>query len=244
MYSVRMRASDSRGRHISGAEGITDAFSSVDKLVAEFTARALAHPRGTPDNIMVTVERLNRKPRLIKVLPVRTVECFSPQKAETEIKELLLNETISQKALAVALRVIRNKRTMRGAALVDAGSGRRLEPDRKRGVRATLMGVNAHALRLLRRRLARRGINTLAVIEALTLASKVASAPGVVAELCASDDPAYTTGYVASASIGYTRITNIKELGRMSGGRVFFLKPGADMEKLVRYLEQTPVLMG
>ena len=107
-----------------------------------------------------------------------------------------------------------------------------------------MMGMERDTLRRLRRRLARRGINAPTVIEALILASKVAAAPGVVAELCASDDPGYTTGYLASASLGYTRISNIKSTGSMSGGRVIFVKGEADIEKLISYLEDTPVMVG
>ena len=45
--------------------------------------------------------------------------------------------------------------------------------------------------------------------EALVLASKVQSAEGIVGELCWSDDPDYTVGYVACNGI-YHRIPNMK----------------------------------
>ena len=239
-----MRASDSRGRHISGAEGIYDSLSSASRAAGRYSARAMSHPRGEPAEVVVTVERLRRRPRLIKALPVRTLECPSSLKADAEIRELLLKEGVSRRALGSAFRVIRGGRVMRGAALVDAVSGRRLEPDRKRGVRATLMGVEPGALGPLKMRLGRMGINTQIVIEALTLATKVAHAPGVMAELCASDDPDYTTGYVASKGSGYVRVANIKKKGSMAGGRIIFLSPGADVDKLLRYLQGTPVLVG
>ena len=54
------------------------------------------------------------------------------------------------------------------------------------------------------------------------MASKVASAVGVVAELCWSDDPEYVSFYVASAKYGYKRIPVLKEYGNPIGGRVFF----------------------
>jgi 6-carboxyhexanoate--CoA ligase len=96
---------------------------------------------------------------------------------------------------------------------------------------------------MLSKRLARLGINTDTVKEALVLASKVASTDGVVAELCASDDPGYTTGYVASKAIGYTRLTNIKEKGSPRGGRVFFLQSGADVGGVAASLEAAPALV-
>ena len=57
--------------------------------------------------------------------------------------------------------------------------------------------------------------------EALVLASKVQSAEGIVGELCWSDDPDYTVGYVACSGV-YHRIPNMKKLGSNIGGRVFF----------------------
>jgi len=174
---------------------------------------------------------------------VSTLQFPSPEKAEAALRNHLLKEGISARSISAGLRILKGKRVMRGAAILDARTGRRLEPDKARGVRATLMGVEPRSRQSLRRRLGRLGINTPVVVEALTLASKVASAPGIIAELCASDDPGYTTGYISSRMLGYTRIANIKKKGSMSGGRVFFLKTGADVGVLKRYLENTPVLV-
>jgi len=54
--------------------------------------------------------------------------------------------------------------------------------------------------------------------EAIVLASKVVSAPRIIAEICMSDDPDYVTGYVAAPSIGYQRTTRLKEPGGPDGG--------------------------
>jgi 6-carboxyhexanoate--CoA ligase len=132
---------------------------------------------------------------------------------------------------------------MRGAALMDSLKGIRREPDGKRGVRVSRMGIEKKALGALSRRLGRRGINTPAVKEALVLASKVASAKGVLAELCISDDPDYTTGYVASRKTGYLRLPNIKRAGSRQGGRVFFIENGTDVDGIIAYLESEPVMI-
>ena len=79
--------------------------------------------------------------------------------------------------------------------------------------------------------------------EALILASKVAAAPGTVAELCWSDDPFYVTGYVGSPKFGYGRITVMKEKGDPIGGRVFFVKHGMDMDRYVEYMQHQTVLV-
>ena len=78
--------------------------------------------------------------------------------------------------------------------------------------------------------------------EALVLASKVQSADGIVGELCWSDDPDYTVGYVACNGV-YHRIPNMKELGSVIGGRVFFVRSDIDCESVVEYLEKAPVLV-
>ena len=81
------------------------------------------------------------------------------------------------------------------------------------------------------------------VREALVLASKVAGAEGMVAELCWSDDPNYVTGYVGSPVYGYRRIPVMKERGNGVGGRIFFVRPGTDVAKLINYLEEQVVLI-
>jgi len=85
--------------------------------------------------------------------------------------------------------------------------------------------------------------NITTVKEALILASKGASCPSVIVEVCISDDPDYTTGYISSKKLGYLRIPNIKKLGEMYGGRVVFIKEDAAVERLVGYLEKTPVII-
>lgn len=237
-----MRATGKGGEHISGAEGLF-AEAEVRKAVREFSLRAANHSRGAPEKIVLTVEKLTRRPREIKSLPVGTLACESPTEADAIARSILERQGVSGRAVAAALGVLRRGRAMRGAALIDAATGRRLEPDRGRGVRASRVGIGKDALAALSRRLARRGINTPVVREALVLASKVASARGVLSELCVSDDPGYTIGYLASRKLGYLRIPNIKRAGSRQGGRVFFIKSGVDLKSVVSYLEKTPVLV-
>ena len=53
--------------------------------------------------------------------------------------------------------------------------------------------------------------------EAIVLATKVANCPGIIGEICISDDPEYVTGYVSSKEIGYRRITKMKRMGSEKG---------------------------
>ena len=78
--------------------------------------------------------------------------------------------------------------------------------------------------------------------EALVLATKVQSCPSIVGELCWSDDPDYTVGYVACNGI-YHRIPNMKEMGNPIGGRVFFVDTDKPIHEIVDYLENTTVLV-
>lgn len=239
-----MRASkmvDDRQLHISGAEGIYDE-DMLQRVMRDYYLRAMHHSRGRPDNIVITVERIKEKPTYVSILPVSTLRCSSPVEARSAAIDMLLKTGISRRAISIAFKIINSETTMRGASLVKADSGKRLEPDKERGVRVSRLGIDRATERRLSRRLQKDGINTRTVKEALILASKVASCDGIIAELCVSDDPDYTTGYVASKKTGYVRITNLKEKGSMSGGRVFFIEKG-DVLDIVDYLEKRPVIV-
>ena len=80
--------------------------------------------------------------------------------------------------------------------------------------------------------------------EAIVLATKVANAPGIVAELCISDDPDYVTGYVGSLELGYVRIMKLKEMGDPNGGRIFlFDSSKASAEECIDFLQKKKVLV-
>jgi 6-carboxyhexanoate--CoA ligase len=228
--------------HISGAEGIYDN-SETMRVVREYIERALTHTRGEPDRITITIEKVKGRTKMIPSLPVTTLKCASPSEAERDITSLLGAGGVSCTAVKKALYMIRKDEVMRGASIVLAASGRRVEPDRGRGVRASRLGITASAARKLSRQLAAEGIGTTTVKEAIILASKVASCPQVVAELCVSDDPDYTTGYVSSGACGYVRIPGIKRKGSRKGGRVFFVAEDADITFVKEFIEKKPVLI-
>jgi 6-carboxyhexanoate--CoA ligase len=228
--------------HISGAEGIYKA-SEIQGIVEKYIERALNHPKGKADRVIITIEAIKQRPKSIPALPVTTVSCNGPSEGREISIALLQSLGISKKAINIAFELIRKGR-MRGAAIITAEKGNRLEPDRERGVRASRLGITKSALRLLSSRLSCHGINTDTVKEALILASKVTSFKNVVAELCVSDDPNYSTGYIASGKYGYVRIPHLKRQGSRSGGRAFFVKEGINIEEMTRYLERMPVIIG
>lgn len=257
LLSIRMRASKKVGRrkmkvkgkesgltemHVSGAEGIY-VNSERAKVVERYIERALSHPRGKPDRIVITIEKIRRKPRMIETLPVTTLHCHSNREARRHIKTILETIGVSETAYRNALEVLNAGSAMRGASLIRCKSGRRAEPDRKRGIRASRLGIERTCDKKLSMELSLYDINTVTVKEAVILASKVASCRQVIAELCISDDPGYTTGYVSSRKYGYVRVPNIKEKRAKNGGRVFFTTEDADRESVIDFLEETSVII-
>lgn len=251
MVSIRMRASGrikkkggnkSSDLHISGAEGIYER-GSIGEIVDGYVRRALTHPRGRPDRIEIKIERITTMPKKIRSLPLKTVICRSTQAAQRHIRNLLFSAGVTETAIKTALKVVYGERTMRGASLISAGSGRRIEPDRDRGVRASRLGIDRGAASILSHELKREGIDSETIREALVLASKVACCEEVIAELCVSDDPDYTTGYVSSRKFGYVRVSHIKRKGDRRGGRVFFVRDNAVRERVISFLEKKTVLI-
>jgi 6-carboxyhexanoate--CoA ligase len=232
MFSIRMRASQkvrtkksevkSRNTknaeiHISGAEGLYEA-SEIHRVVKRYIEKALSHSKGKANKIIVTIENIKQKPEEISTLPVATVSCNKPTDAKNIATKILQSIGISKRAIDTAFNSIK-KGSMRGAVII------------------------TRHLKALSLKLSRHKINTDTVKEAIILASKVASSRHVVAELCISDDPYYTTGYIASKKFGYLRIPNIKHKGSKKGGRAFFVKEGINVKGIINYLEKLPVII-
>lgn len=234
MFSIKMRAS--RGEeHISGAERIVPP-GAVSSVALAMASRALGHPRGMPENIFLKMENMAaRSCRHIIALAPSARPCATSGEGLAIAAALLSGMGVADPRAVVAL--LLSAPPMRGAMIVDAASLRRLDENAERGVRATLMdaawdeanpvvGGKCHYQ------------------EALVLASKVAHAPGIVGEICISDDPDYVTGYVASRSLGYVRIQKMKEPGSPRGGRIFlFSGPEEMLRDCVAYLERQPVIV-
>ncbi|MGC2423904.1 MAG: 6-carboxyhexanoate--CoA ligase [Nitrospirota bacterium] len=270
LFSVRMRAARG-GRHISGAERIAPV-DEIQAVTSALIKRAMTHENGPPEEIVVTVTSLAGKEifsfkplRVINNLPAQT-HSVGPQPAATQTAAIgtvnsavnishdiavseLVKAGVSEIAARGALEQISSGASpagenMRGAMLIDARTGERLERDRARGVRARAVDWGQNALPQVLRSEKELNCVTPHFREALALATKVANAPGAVAELCISDDPHYVTGYVASLTRGYCRINSIKEPNSKFGGRAFFVDADKlDMKKYLDYMRETPVLV-
>lgn len=232
-YSVKMRAARG-GAHISGAEKIVPA-SAVPKVASMLVERALTHAKGVPDFINVKVESQTENLLRLTSLAVTTHVTRTAAEGRSAAAELLVGAGIARAREILAR--FAESHSMRGAMLLDADTLERLEPDPERGVRATYMDDETS----LEKGTA-GGKNHYA--EAIVLATKVQHAPGIVGEICVSDDPDYVTGYVATPELGYRRITVVKEKGDPNGGRIFLYRgPRDGVAETIRFLEQTPVLV-
>ena len=237
LYSVRMRAAqggphENGGHHISGAERIVK-LEEVGAIAQSLADRALHHSKGTADFINITVDLIPfNEITYIDCLQVEEHRAHTIAAAHQLAIELLQGADITEVAIQNAITLLKGlDSSMRGAMLVDATTGKRID-EGNRGVRVSHMdSFDSEAL----------GDNDH-MREALVLASKVKSAEGIVGELCWSDDPDYTVGYVACNGT-YHRIPNMKELGSAIGGRIFFVRSDIDRDSVIEYLEKTPVLV-
>lgn len=247
LFSIRMRAAQS-SEHISGAERIAPA-QDLAAIATAMITRAIGHSRGTPDAIRLAIDAL--LPAAIKDAPlpdITTVLVRDLHAGRSAARVELLRAGVSDTAASVAIQALASGaapggKVMRGAMLVDAKSGERLESDPARGLRVSRMDLSPTAHAALSAALQGSGRDTVHLREALALAGKVLLSPGIVAELCWSDDPDYTAGYVASPLRGYVRFPHLKAKGEMLGGRAFFYQRSTfNLASITAFLEEEPVL--
>lgn len=254
LYSIRMRAArggphERGGRHISGAERIVSE-AEIPNIMNKLFFRAQKHELGRPDFINISIELLSAKDILtVTSLPVYTIRSGDHREGRELAKKVLQLTGIQHHVIKQGFNYLLedysdNETGIRGAILMDVNTGHRLEPDPHRGIRASHMDYHPEAEKTLSQKLVKCGLNNNHVREALCLATKVAHMPGIVAELCWSDDPGYTAGYVASANLGYIRFNHLKEKGSQRGGRVFFFDPALETrEEVIKKMEQEPYII-
>lgn len=247
LYSVRMRASH-HGQHLAGAERIVYK-EAVSEVTASLTERALSCPNGVADEIHCSVEKIEGATVHYKKLPDVSTWLVNDWQEGRHVASCLLVKAGIQKEIADrAVQLLANGAgargaVMRGAVLMDVKTGERLEADHARGVRVSRMDLSSECRPAMESRLSVMGLGHRRVLEALILAGKVLGAPGIVAELCWSDDPNYTTGYVADPHGGYQRLSELKLTGDWRGGRIFFVDMSqTSLAELVDYLESQIVL--
>lgn len=246
LYSLRMRA-ERDGGHCSGAERL-GAAGELAALAADLVARALACSGGPPDAVHCTIDRVEGTVPCWPLPAVRTLVVSDWLAGRDCALALLQCAGVAPRAATRTLELLAagpapGGRVMRGALIVDAASGERLESDPARGVRVSRMDLAPAARAGIQAALAAAGLGHPRMAEALVLAGKVLRAPGIIAELCWSDDPEYLAGYVADPRGGYQRITQLKATGDRHGGRALFVcRAGWDRNAFYDYLERQAVL--
>lgn len=251
MFSIRMRSAkggphEKGGTHISGCERLVEE-KDLPGQALEMVVRALSHSKGKADFIRITMDEVRKEE--ISYIPCPLIEEYRGEGIEETIsygKRVLAKGGITEEAVCKAVSALLSRKiSMRGAMIVSATTGERLDGLGDRGVRVTRMGFEnpAEASSLL----LSHGYQGVHIKEALVLAGKVLSCPEVLGELCISDDPDYVVGYVSyKNSLGnpvYSRLSPMKELGNSFGGRIFFVKDGANIEEIRSYLETKTVLV-
>ncbi len=242
-YSVRMHA-ERDSRHLSGAERLVPP-EQVESVTTDLLQRAL---RLSPDTVSVSVDKILSEQIEFGAIPsIALMPQVGYEQGRKEAVAVLVEAGVTELSALRAMAAIANGASvagcaMRGAMLIDASSGERLEKDHTRGVRATRLDLTTAASLSLTTLLQQYDLSHLRTREALVLAAKVLAAPSVVAELCWSDAADYTAGYVASQKTGYCRFAQLKPLGDLRGGRAFFVQPDADLTATIAFLEQTPFL--
>jgi 6-carboxyhexanoate--CoA ligase len=241
IFSVRMRAAaggphEAGGRHVSGAERLI-ARPALDETVLQLLHRADENAALPPDFVHITVERVEPAGiARIPCLPVTTVDAPDPASARGVAERLLARAGVAPGVLCAAFQALERGLGLHGAALFDAQTGARRDPDPARGVRASHVDYSPEGRAAAEAALAGAGLTHFRTREALAVAGKVLWA-GALAELCWSDAPDYAPGYVATPGDGYVRFPAFKP-ANAAGGRVFFLPPDADVEACLLRLQR------
>lgn len=245
LFSVRMRAAkggahERGGTHVSGGEMLA-AYSDIQQAVMYLLEKGFVHSKGKPDFMQIQFECIEEPAKRVEPLSVTTNKVKSAKEGRALAWSLLEQSGIPTNIIDEAYRLVSRYSSMRGAMLIDVHSGKRLDDRGEKGVRASRMDwqsrhyekwAGCHHMPLHSR-----------IKEALALATKVCLHQAAVAELCWSDDPDYITGYVASKTLGYQRITQLKEYGDEQGCRIFFIDGKEDVHSYIHYLEHQPVMI-
>ncbi|MGL4450803.1 MAG: 6-carboxyhexanoate--CoA ligase [Sarcina sp.] len=239
LYSVKMRGSKEES-HISGAENIVTK-DKLEGVVNTLIQRSLEHSKGSADFINIKIEKVeNENVEYLEPLEVTTINVSNKEEGFNGVKKILRDIGLHSDKVEKAVEILHNIKDMRGAVLLDINSMKRLEEDKSRGVRVTYMDLENRSTEGLTKT---QKYNTH-FIEALVLATKVMRCPEIIGEICYSDDPDYTAGYVATKEFGYTRFDHLKEKGSLNGGRVFLYDSSkGNLEDCINYLEKQRVIV-
>jgi 6-carboxyhexanoate--CoA ligase len=237
------------GAHLSGAEDLV-LEKDLGEKIQEFSRKLFPFLENathlSPVQLIITVDPIPDGTILERnLLPVQIMNSHSKPETLTGLHSLLseiLQNGSASKILDIFHEEILSKKVRNGAFLITP-SGKFLMSDLPDGVRTTHVGCEPG----LRKHLEQELSSILQkpnhrFLEALILSSKVLSSEDILLELCVSDDPHYSTGYMASRPFGYVRIPHLKPEGHAMGGRLYVVKENVDLPNLLGFLRTKPVL--
>lgn len=232
-YSIKMRASK-QGKHVSGAERIVPQ-ELITATIGALSERALHHGLGRADFINIKMEEVHPEElQYLDAIPVVNRPAETIEGTYAIMREVLGELGLADKTDEL-IDLLRHVHPMRGAVLYDIATDQRIEPDQERGIRVTYMDAEGASS---------NNSNKDHFREAIVLATKVVNAPGIISELCMSDDPDYVVGYISSKQHGYVRLTPLKTVSDPHGGRIFIFDSRlAKAEDAIHYLEKQKVLV-
>lgn len=254
LYSVRMRAFRD-DRHLAGGEDIVPADEVADR-VAELLERGLfpttrGLDAGTQPSITFRIDPVD--PRTILPAPLLPVHCLSTGTVSDTwgfVRHALAVLDAGGNRLNHGALFDRCRSLLSGARPVSPGAfllspkGEPVETE-DRGVRVTHFGIVRRIRDEMSSRAEVHGIGiSRRFVEALQIASKALHSSRVLLEFCLSDNPDYTTGYLAVRNVGYIRLPQAKPPGIPSGGRLYVVDREGDagLPGLLDFLTRTPVL--
>ncbi len=234
------------GRHLSGGEDLVPAEEYSEALIRLGTRLFALPADGAHAQQILTIDPV--LPSEIvdgRLLPVRALDSSGPEETRKSLLSILsslFSPAAASRILEVFDREILGRSSRNGALLVGE-NGEILADTQAEGVRTTHMGCRPTLRRILGETVDRHlPPPSHRFVDALILSSKVLMAEPILLEICASDDPSYQTGYLASRTTGYVRIPFIKPPDLPTGGRIYLVREGADIPSLVAFLRKTPVL--
>lgn len=242
LYSIKMRASKEE-EHISGSENIVEE-ANLEKVVSLLIKRAMVHTKGKSDFINIKIEEIEKENlEILNPLEVTTIDVENHIQGINGLKVVLKKLGIDKEKSNQVVDMLESTYNMRGAMLLDINNLDRLEHDKDRGIRATYMDFEGSKLN----HITKDTKHNSHFIEALALATKVSNAPNIIGEICYSDDPNYTAGYIASKKYGYIRFPHLKEFGSTKGGRIFLYDSAEvnldNIDRCIDYIENTKVII-
>lgn len=249
IYSIKMRAAEcgdpkKGGKHISGAERIVTK-AEIKKVMNDLVDRAFNHPKGLCDFLNISLLEVKEASlKRVSSLDISTVKVDDYKVGREKAVEIMDKVGMQEGRAKKIMEFLENVGPLKGAAIIDINTLERLDDPSKKGVRVTSLDWEEGIKKELLEKLEKHNLGNVHVSEAVCLASKTLSAPGIVCELCWSDDPDYTAGYVASSKFGYVRITELKPFNEEVGGRIFcFDSSKASFKECIDYLRKQAVLV-